>query len=654
MTPAIHLHALRRVALVAAFTAPPADGQQAATSPASSAPPAVAAEAGADRFVDVGAVVRLNGLAARDATQSPLEYSWSLLLAPEGSAVQLAGADTPQPSFTPDRHGLYLLQLVVRSGGRAAPPDFVRIRANAGPSIPTIRGYQLQLARRRLDGTLEAPVPWEMRAVCWSPASRGTITSTGDPNNAAVRRPEFSVWADVDVPLLAAMNVNTVRTFLDFGVPSDPGGLAVKGWDVLDQLYRRNIFVVMTVDDAIHDTARVAAAVRYYQRHPAILAWSLGNEWNINRHYGASATVLEAAQKVQAAALLIHALDPLHPVVSSYGEIDIDADGLRLGDTAHYVNAVCPAADMWSLNVYRGDNFGALFGQWADLSSKPMFLGEFGTDAYDWRAAAPNPAMQAAWDEGLWQHVLRNLSARDPAQVCVGGAAFAFSDEWWKVQPAGSQETGGFFSAFGHPDTMANEEWFGLTDIDRNRRLAYFAFQDLYDPSYAPPPLSITYRAESGGSTAGNFAAFWRGATRLHFITGGAGGGRGFNTCAVDGQSGEVLEIRTFDTWATRTSGTAMNDLLSYIQSLPSGTLLLIAVCDEAGLNQFPPFECQFLPYSWVTNCLNTMTGLGSALLPSYCYWNSWAFVTRTGAGALDEELLGGNQASASGTITVP
>ncbi len=127
--------------------------------------------------------------------------------------------------------------------------------------------------------------------------------------------------------------------------------------------------VIMTVDDAINDTSRVTAAVNFYKNHPAVLMWMLGNEWNINRYYGVASSVTDAAQRTQTAAALIKSLDSNHPVSTSYGDIDIDGDGLRLADTQHYVNDVAPSVDIWGLNIYRGPSFGTLFAQWASISA---------------------------------------------------------------------------------------------------------------------------------------------------------------------------------------------------------------------------------------------------------------------------------------------
>jgi hypothetical protein len=72
--------------------------------------------------------------------------------------------------------------------------------------------------------------------------------------------------------------------------------------------------------------------------------------------------------------------------------------------------------------------------------------------------------MQADWNRSLWGDIVLNLSATDSLNICLGGCLLEFSDQWWKISPFFSQETGGFKVPGGHPDNFANEEFFGLVD----------------------------------------------------------------------------------------------------------------------------------------------------------------------------------------------
>ncbi|MEK7786363.1 MAG: glycoside hydrolase family 2 TIM barrel-domain containing protein, partial [Chloroflexota bacterium] len=211
------------------------------------------------------------------------------------------------------------------------------------------------------------------------------------------------------------------------------------GLRILDELYRNNIMVIMTVDNAVNDTGRISWVVSSYQNHPAILMWSLGNEWNINRYYGVASSVLDAAQRTQNAAALIKSLDTVHPVVSSYGEINFGGPETQLAATQNYVNNVCPSVDVWGLNLYRGQTFTTLWSQWASIATKPMFIGEFGVDAYETTSGTVNEAAQAQWDVSLWDDIARNLSANDPAKVALAFQAIQDRLAWAALRQPGER-----------------------------------------------------------------------------------------------------------------------------------------------------------------------------------------------------------------------
>jgi hypothetical protein len=537
---------------------------------------------------------------------------------------------------------------------------------NPGPSLASVNGTQLMIQRRNLDGSLSPSVPYTMRGILWSPASSNTNTSPSDPNNANIRRPEFNKWYKTDVPLIGAMGANTVRLPLDLGFD---GTLGPEGWRILSSLYAANIMVVMTVDDAVNDSTRIKAAVNYYKNHPAILMFSTGSEWNVNLYFGKASSVMQAAQFTQQSAKAIKSSDVNHPVATSYGDIDIDADGLRLSDTQNYVNNVCPAVDVWSVNIYRGDNFGLLFQQWSSIAAKPMFIGEFGIDAF--HTANPNgspptgyvdEAEQSAWDLSLWNDLFRNLSASNSQKSAIGGTVFSWADEWWKVSPYDTQDTGGYLSG-GFPDEFANEEYFGITDISRNPRQIYSTLQAAYSSQYNPGPQQLTFFADSAGILStdppAGFAEFDKNHTLLYHKTGEGGGGRGFNIAAIDPASGDLLSypVAHFDTWSTRDSGSDMLNMVSFLNGLPNSTIILIAVADEAGLNDFPTQgnPCAFLPYPWVQEALQTLESLGSQQIGNYCYNDSWAMIAVKGEGtARSEQLSSSQEATAQSTFTVP
>ena len=87
-----------------------------------------------------GSLITLNGSASSDANGDPVTYSWSLLSKPTGSTAVLANPTSISPTFTVDRDGDYIVQLIVHDGTVSSAPDSVIISslnvapvANAGP-----------------------------------------------------------------------------------------------------------------------------------------------------------------------------------------------------------------------------------------------------------------------------------------------------------------------------------------------------------------------------------------------------------------------------------------------------------------------------------------------------------------------------------------
>lgn len=100
------------------------------------------AKAGLDETVHAGASVTLDGSSSYDPDENyPLTYSWSILSKPQGSAAELSGADSVNPSFIADLLGDYVVRLVVTdAAGWSSLPDSVTITtsnsspvADAGP-----------------------------------------------------------------------------------------------------------------------------------------------------------------------------------------------------------------------------------------------------------------------------------------------------------------------------------------------------------------------------------------------------------------------------------------------------------------------------------------------------------------------------------------
>lgn len=294
-------------------------------------------------------------------------------------------------------------------------------------------------------------VPIELHGVCWNPVARG-------------HRPpaDFAGFGAQDIALMQSLGIDAVRTYD-----------AISDTATLDRFAAAGIWVLMTVyayggDPESVATDRVAAAMH----HPAVLMWLVGNEWNYNGLYTGVAQD-EVRARLDRIAVAIHALDPSRPVATVHGELPSAA-----------TLAAMPHIDAWGLNVYRGITFGDLFDRWAPLSTQPMFVSEYGSDAWDSRGAGmENDAAQAEATTALTNELLAHSSARSAGGVTLGGTIFEWSDEWWK-DSAGTDDThdhGGSAPGGGpYPDMTFNEEWWGVVDIDRNLRPAADALRAIY------------------------------------------------------------------------------------------------------------------------------------------------------------------------------
>jgi len=331
------------------------------------------------------------------------------------------------------------------------------------PQSPTaskvyVDGYRLMVAKRASDGSLATPTPYEVRGVSWSPTGIGESNSSGYSKL-------YLAHESTDIPLIAGLHANTVKTYDSFE-------RSESGKALLDQLYASGAMVIMTVM-ATHDAAptEYTNSVNYFKDHPAILAWMVGNEFNYNHLYGA-ADLDTAIDLVNTAIAAIHQADPDHPVFVSHGEVPTMDTYSRIS-----------GADMWSLNLYPNLDLNSRFTAWAQLSQKPLLVGEYGADAFNNQTMVEDQDMQATATDSLTTQIMQHYSAVaiDSGHPVVGGTIYALSDEWWKDQSgsASTHDTGGFVNAI-YSDGFANEEWWGLTTTQRQPRKAYLTLAALY------------------------------------------------------------------------------------------------------------------------------------------------------------------------------
>lgn len=284
----------------------------------------------------------------------------------------------------------------------------------------------------------------QLRGVCWNPVPLGGT----HPDNL-----DFSGFADTDIPLMQAAGINVVRTY-------EP----ITDTAVLDALHQAGIKVLMTVYAyGGNEPSSAVSVVNAAKDHPAVLLWLVGNEWNYNGLY-VGLSLEESRDLIQKAAELVKQADPNHLVATVYGELP----------GAATISALS-AIDVWGINSYRGLSFGDLFMSWESLSGLPMFLAEYGADAYDARnGGSENLVAQAEATSALAQELEEN--AARSGGVTSGGAIFEWADEWWKDGDGDDSvhDVGGVAPGGGpHPDATFNEEWWGIVTIERQPRPAY-------------------------------------------------------------------------------------------------------------------------------------------------------------------------------------
>lgn len=318
--------------------------------------------------------------------------------------------------------------------------------------------------------------PFHAKGVCWNPVKF---------NGTHPKDQDFPGFVEQDGDLMQAAGMNAVRVY-------DP----ISDLEVLDKLYARGIYIVMNVfvmwkqfDEGETLEQAVAKRVNAVKDHPAILFWEIGNEWNYNCLYkdgvdcGGSKGVPDgeyeqALNLMKRAAAEIKRNDLTHPVATNYGELP-DADTL----------AKLNNVDMWGLNSYRGKDFGTFFRDWEARSGLPMYIGEYGADAWDVNTytfqpkGACNLTAQADATRELTLQINRESSIYGGA--VLGQFIFELADEWWK-DPNGKNDVhdigDGAPGQGPWPDAAFNEEWWGIVDIWRVPRQAYHVYADIPNP----------------------------------------------------------------------------------------------------------------------------------------------------------------------------
>ncbi len=291
---------------------------------------------------------------------------------------------------------------------------------------------------------------YTIKGICYHPVPKGS-----DKRN-------FSNLSQ-DLDLMLEAGINTIRVY-------EP----ITEFSVLDQIHAAGLKVIIGfgynqggLNDILSGT--FIDYVNTYKNHEAILLWELGNEYNYHPKWFGD-DIKNWYEALNNAAKLIHEQDLSHPVTTAHGELP---DSLAL--------AICTNIDVWGMNVYRWDNPEEIFSQWAAVSNKPMYLSEAGADSYmtiakNGYAKGSNELAQADATKNILDAIFRNR------EICSGVTLFAFVDELWKVGNNDRLDSGGWApNSSGVPyDGAPNEEYWGIVDIDRNKKQAFNVVREKY------------------------------------------------------------------------------------------------------------------------------------------------------------------------------
>jgi hypothetical protein len=165
----------------------------------------------------VGTVITMNGSASSDPNSNPLTYSWSLIIKPAGSAAVLVNPTSVTPTFTVDRVGDYVVQLIVNDGGLNSAPDTALITtsnvapvANAGPD----QGGKLPGSLITLDGSASSDADRDPLTYSWSLITK-PAGSTAVLSNPTSVMPTFTVDRDGTYTAQLIVNDGTLSSAPD-------------------------------------------------------------------------------------------------------------------------------------------------------------------------------------------------------------------------------------------------------------------------------------------------------------------------------------------------------------------------------------------------------------------------------------------------------
>ncbi|WP_431122097.1 glycoside hydrolase family 2 TIM barrel-domain containing protein [Flagellimonas flava] len=310
--------------------------------------------------------------------------------------------------------------------------------------------HQEGIAVSGRDILVEGKKYW-IKGICYHPVPQGSVQRSFDS-------------LDMDLKLMTEAGINTIRVY-------EP----IDDLAVLDAIHEAGIMIIIGFGYDQEGKYDIASGtfmnyVETYKDHEAILMWELGNEYNYHPNWF-EGDIGNWYRVLNNAADAIHKLDNTRPVTTAHGELPNDQALIA-----------CPSIDVWGMNVYRWDDPETVFEQWKAVSDKPMYLSEAGGDSY-------MTISKDGYDKGVNQKAQADANAKiletvfNNQDICAGVTLFSFTDGWWKAGNPLTQDPGGWApNSSGVPyDGTPNEEYWGIVDIERNKKLAFEVVKRIYN-----------------------------------------------------------------------------------------------------------------------------------------------------------------------------
>ncbi|MFT4535644.1 MAG: exo-beta-1,3-glucanase (GH17 family) [Saprospiraceae bacterium] len=293
-------------------------------------------------------------------------------------------------------------------------------------------------------------VQYSITGICYHPVPKGKETRSFENLTA-------------DLATMVEAGINTIRVY-------EP--IVEKA--VLDEIGKAGLKVIVGFGYNQNGNFDILSGtcinyVNDFKNHPAILMWELGNEYNYHPEWF-EGDIKNWYEAMNQAAADIHKADENHPVTTAHGELP---DSLAL--------VSCQNIDVWGMNVYRWDNPEEIFSQWKNVSNKPMYLSEAGGDSY-------MTITKAGYEKGVNEKAQADANAKildvifNNQDISSGVTLFSFTDGWWKAGSPAEQNPGGWApNSSGVPyDGSPNEEYWGIVDIDRNKKQTFEVVKQKY------------------------------------------------------------------------------------------------------------------------------------------------------------------------------